>query len=91
MLSVPALRQVWLSQDIIRLAVIADPSSHQQGLFIINLGCHSGLCDSAKKVGVYRHLQNGDTTERSKKLKDHHKAGKIIINPPTLFEECEFG
>jgi len=29
MLSVPALRQVWLSQDITRLAVIADPSSHQ--------------------------------------------------------------
>jgi hypothetical protein len=42
-------------------------------------------------VGVYRHLQNGDTTERSKKLKDHHMAGKIIIYPPALFEVYEIG
>ena len=42
-------------------------------------------------MGVYRHLQNGDTTERSKKLKDHHMAGKIIIYPPALFEVYEIG
>ena len=42
-------------------------------------------------MGVYRHLQNGDTTERSKKLKDHHMAGKIIISPLALFGVTEIG
>jgi hypothetical protein len=47
------LRQVWLYQDISRLAVIADPSSHQWGVFVINQGVVILACVTQQKRWVF--------------------------------------
>ena len=91
-LSVPALRQVWLYQVISRLAVIADPSSHQWGVFVINQGVVILACVTHQKRWVFaRTYKMGIRQKGARNLKITIWRVKIIIYPPALFEVYEIG